>query len=55
MDKTKIGRLQSVQYEHGGKTYTVEWKVLGKCLVSGQICLITPSGVLLPVIRKGQL
>jgi hypothetical protein len=55
IDPKKIGLLRSVTYEFNGQMVTVDWQKLHKTLLSNQICLVTPEGHVLPVIRKGQL
>ena len=55
IDPKQIGLLRSVTYEFNGQMVTVEWPKLSKTLLSNQICLVTPEGHVLPIIRKGQL
>lgn len=55
IDREKLGFLRTVTYERDGNLHTVEWKLLKKKLISNQICLVTPDGIVLSVIRNGQL
>ena len=53
--KERMGRLLEVIYEKDGIVHSIPWKLLKKELHGNQICLVTPAGTVLSVIRKGQL
>lgn len=60
IDPKKIGKIREVVYEtahgeHKGEWISVSWCNINKRLFSNQICLTTPLGHILPIIRKGQL